>query len=413
MSSDWQYIQIGKRDLRLDYLRGYAIFIMATSHIGLNSIYLWFTGGGNFLVGATEIFFLISGYTLGMINHGKSLYHALDRLIPRIWQVYLFSLSIAFGFSAYSLVPDSSVARLVDLQGFQDIFATVVRFITLKLHFFYSDILILYVFFLSGAVLALWALLRGWWRYVLSFSMAIYLISFLFPEQTDLPFATLRHLGMNNPLFFCAMIFGFYSRQIGTWWDRVKFHSLVDRGVILLGVLGIALYIYYLLAHPAGWGWLEDYLLEARFTRLPPLSIFLACFYLRGFYLLLTYFWQPVFRLFGWFILPIGQKPLEGFWIHLVLIAGFRQLASFPHGPSLAAASLWATVYLLVFYLAVRGFTWFRFEWLLSTPRGQVLADWLPFLTMVITLLAFIASAIIYVVPDYVWQDKLPFLFSN
>lgn len=58
----------GKRDLRIDLLRGVAVFSMIVGHIGgwsswLNPI----TGGNAFIVSSAEPFVFISGLVMGMV----------------------------------------------------------------------------------------------------------------------------------------------------------------------------------------------------------------------------------------------------------------------------------------------------------------------------------------------------------
>src|SRR5205809_973889 len=46
----WRYVQEGKRDLRLDLLRGFAVFAMVADHIGGVSWLYALTGGNRFFV---------------------------------------------------------------------------------------------------------------------------------------------------------------------------------------------------------------------------------------------------------------------------------------------------------------------------------------------------------------------------
>ena len=58
------------RDVRLDLLRGFALFAMAINHVGFhNSIYHTVSGRSEFLINAAEGFFFISGMTLGFIAY--------------------------------------------------------------------------------------------------------------------------------------------------------------------------------------------------------------------------------------------------------------------------------------------------------------------------------------------------------
>lgn len=52
-----KYTQEGKRDLRLDFLRGFCLFAMAINHGGLDSYWQIITGGSVFLINAADGFF--------------------------------------------------------------------------------------------------------------------------------------------------------------------------------------------------------------------------------------------------------------------------------------------------------------------------------------------------------------------
>src|SRR5215216_6626704 len=63
----WRYVAEGKRDLRLDYLRGFAVFAMVADHLGGASWLYALTGGNRFFVSAAEGFVLIAGLVVGIV----------------------------------------------------------------------------------------------------------------------------------------------------------------------------------------------------------------------------------------------------------------------------------------------------------------------------------------------------------
>src|ERR687884_1394995 len=60
----------GRRDLRLDLLRGFAVFAMVVDHFGGRSFLTFLTGGNEFLVSAAEGFVFLSGFVMGMVYGG-------------------------------------------------------------------------------------------------------------------------------------------------------------------------------------------------------------------------------------------------------------------------------------------------------------------------------------------------------
>src|SRR5215470_16014832 len=63
----WRYPEEGRRDLRLDYLRGYAVFAMICDHVAGISWFSPLTGANRFLTSAAEGFVLLAGLVLGMV----------------------------------------------------------------------------------------------------------------------------------------------------------------------------------------------------------------------------------------------------------------------------------------------------------------------------------------------------------
>ena len=65
--ASWRYVG-GKRDLRFDLLRGFAVLAMVIDHIGGDSSWLYHLSGGNrFYTSAAEGFVFISGLVLGIV----------------------------------------------------------------------------------------------------------------------------------------------------------------------------------------------------------------------------------------------------------------------------------------------------------------------------------------------------------
>nr|MDQ3831189.1 OpgC domain-containing protein [Candidatus Tectomicrobia bacterium] len=92
LTGSWRY-EAGKRDLRLDLLRGFAVVAMVADHIGGERSWLYaLTGGDGFWVSAAEVFVFISGLLLGMISAGVMARHglgvALMKGLQRAWTLY-------------------------------------------------------------------------------------------------------------------------------------------------------------------------------------------------------------------------------------------------------------------------------------------------------------------------------------
>ncbi len=97
----WRYVQQGKRDLRLDFLRGFAVFAMVANHIAGPSWLYAITGGNRFFVSAAEGFVLISGVVVGIVYGGiarsQGVYIAAVKLLQRAWLLYVLAVWLAIG----------------------------------------------------------------------------------------------------------------------------------------------------------------------------------------------------------------------------------------------------------------------------------------------------------------------------
>jgi len=81
-----------KRDLRLDFFRGLALFCIFVDHIP-NNILALFTLQAIGLSDAAEVFILISGYTAGLVYGGaldrEGFVRSAARVYARVWQLYV------------------------------------------------------------------------------------------------------------------------------------------------------------------------------------------------------------------------------------------------------------------------------------------------------------------------------------
>src|SRR5919202_5860461 len=95
----WRYAAEGKRDLRLDYLRGFAVFAMVADHLGGASWLHALTGGNRFFVSAAEGFVLISGVVVGVVYGDRArregLRAAAVKLLQRAWLLYAVAVWLA------------------------------------------------------------------------------------------------------------------------------------------------------------------------------------------------------------------------------------------------------------------------------------------------------------------------------
>src|SRR3954469_10883906 len=110
----WRYAG-GKRDLRLDLLRGFAALTMIIDHVGgKDSLLYAVSGGDRFFVSAAEGFVFISGLVMGIVYAGviarQGLRAALIKGAKRVGTLYMLTVVLALAFAAISSQLDLSWA---------------------------------------------------------------------------------------------------------------------------------------------------------------------------------------------------------------------------------------------------------------------------------------------------------------
>jgi hypothetical protein len=319
----WRY-EAGRRDLRLDLLRGFAVIAMITDHIGGERSWLYaITGGDAFFVSAAEVFVFISGLLMGIIYAGviarQGLGTALRKSLQRIWTLYLLTVTLTLTFIALSTQLHLGWGTQATYATWPDLIMSV---LTLHRTFYLTDILLLYTFLVLAAVPVLVLLARGYAPFVLVGSWGLWTLWQLAPQHVQLPWYIVDNSVFNFPawqvLFVTAMIIGFHRQGLERCLTRVPGHVVLG---ISGGFVATALYLYVvflmpLSIPPTG---LVDQLFGKVDLRIGRLFVF-ASFFTFAF-ALITLVWTPVRRVCGWLLLPFGQDALSAYILHLFVVA--------------------------------------------------------------------------------------------
>jgi hypothetical protein len=172
-----------KRDLRLDFFRGLALFCIFIDHIP-NNIVAQFTFQSLMFADAAEVFILISGYTAGMV-YGRAMERqgfliAALRIYHRVWQLYvahIFLFMIFMATMAYTAgalntslyAEEFRAANFLNEPGL-----AVVKALTLQFQPAFMDILPLYIVLLAVLPLVVTGY-RSWPTVVIFASMSVWL----------------------------------------------------------------------------------------------------------------------------------------------------------------------------------------------------------------------------------------------
>lgn len=323
LTGSWRY-EAGKRDLRLDLLRGFAVVAMVADHIGGERSWLYaLTGGDGFWVSAAEVFVFISGLLLGMISAGVMARHglgvALMKGLQRAWTLYLLTVTLTLSFTALSAQLDLSWGPEMASVSWIDL---VVSVMTLHRTFYLTDILLLYTLLVLMAVPVLVLLAQGHTRWVLVGSWGLWTLWQLAPQHAQFPWAIADNSVFNFPawqvLFVTATAIGYHRQRLercGTWVSARLL--LVLSGATVAAA--IAVYISFLQGPMPPHAWLVDQLFSKVDLRIGRLLVFAS--FLTFAVSLLTLAWKPICRTLGWLLLPLGQDALSAYILHLFVVA--------------------------------------------------------------------------------------------
>lgn len=383
-ASKWFYTGTGKRDARIDMLRGLAIVFVVVNHVGINSVFQLLSQETLGVVSGAELFVMLSGVVLGMVYGPRiatDLGDVVDGTTKRAWKLYFTALAvvlIVYGLSLLPFINAAAVTTFTD-QGTggagraaagttYDLYAgmegllqfpvpqgLIPALLLLQVGPWQFNIMGLYVILLLISPLILVALSRGFTWLVLTLSVGLYTAGSIFrfrllPSQFEDSFPLL----VWQLLFVVGMTAGFYRRQIIEWFGDPQRR-------LLLGVC------VFLAAACAVFSWSGPYLtnqLDVRLALIPEstfrfvydtffsrtylgpgrvLNVFLITIAL---YALLSAFWKPLSRAVGWFFIPLGQATLYVFIMHVFFIVAIANI------PALRDGNLWLNTAVYIALLA-------------------------------------------------------------
>jgi hypothetical protein len=328
LNPDWSYNIPGPRDLRLDWLRGYATMAMVIDHLGSSSYLHVITGGNAFFVSAAEAFVFISGMIVGLV-YGDTLRHegygpAARKALLRAWTLYKLTVVLTIGFIFFVVSDNLPWASWLDPA---DPLEYVLGIVTLRRTFVFVDIPLMYTLLMLLAPLGLYFLRgkHGW--LVLGASWVIWFAYQLSPIQQSIPTVIQGNWIFKLPawqlLFFNAMVIG-YNRDFLT--NRLRgFHASARYAYYLLAGSAFAALIVLYLQDQRLLSYImpqeqSTALLSALFDKsaLAPGRLIAALIVFQFAFLTVTFFWQQCERLR--LFIAIGQNSLYAYTMHIVLL---------------------------------------------------------------------------------------------
>lgn len=324
-----------KRDLRLDFMRGYFVLVMTIDHMRTFPAWtLALTGGGRLWVSAAVGFILVSGLVMGSIYRSRvtqnGWHWAISQVGRRALQLYVLAVIsriilasgdyiLRYYFERPSHVPTNYWHLL---EG---------ALLQVRYGFPFVDLLPLYAFFLLLGLVGLYFLQQGKWRWVILVSFLIWHAGRIDPGT----FSFLRvgfYFAVWQFPFFLGLVIGYHQSEIGRWrsnWSLPRWPI----SVLLIGSAAAMLILSYQITYHNLWpgvGWLKSNSEFFHKWRMGPGRIMAALWIFAGTYEFITQFWHILDRLFGWLLLLLGQKALTAYLVQGFLSYFVTRLPGFP-----------------------------------------------------------------------------------
>ncbi len=358
--------QAGKRDLRLDVLRGAAIVAMVIDHIGGDRSWLYaLTGGDRFYVSAAEVFVSLSGFVAGLVYTGLAarmgLGAALMKFLRRALVLYVWTVALTL---ALPLIASKLGLGWDDpLAGTSEV-SDAVSVLTLHSTYHLTDVLLMYVFLFGFGGLALALIVERRTALLLGLSWGAWLAWQLWPQYVQWPWFVngmgTFSLTAWQVLFFTGLALGAHRH-----WAARQLRRFPPRAYLVCGGLGLAasvalfwreLEVLQWVAPSADPQVLAAYLFSK--ADLAPGRLVVLAFGLAFLFSLLTLAWRRIAAWAGWLLIPLGQHALSAYALHLLVVAGLTGLANAVFGE--AGRGIWQNTVLqltgvAMLWLAIQG----------------------------------------------------------
>jgi hypothetical protein len=349
------YIAGVGRDARLDWLRGYCLFMMIVDHVGTRflgdgvgnvtgSSWLYaLTGGTRYYATAAEAFYLISGVTLGLISSRESARDSTRRIYTRAFHLYRTALMLSLTFGAVGFWTNWSYFARWSFES-SSFLSFAFRALTLRAETGGAGILVLYVLFMIVTPGALWLFRRNLAWVALLGSALLYGSSQIVPQLRNQPFAVYFDVLPWQILFFGGLALGFHRAAL------IRFFAGIPRIRAVLEVAVVALAFIFLVIHATEYrAWPGLPMLLAPMEELPFARLLLAVLSMLAAYILLSWFWNPLRSAFGWLLEPLGRASLWSFTMHFYVILILWNLPMFQTvgvwvWQVIAVASVWLSL---------------------------------------------------------------------
>jgi hypothetical protein len=332
VARDWRYSG-GKRDLRLDFLRGFAVLAMVADHLGGEPSWLYsITGGNKFLFSAAEGFVFISGLVMGIVYAGmiakSGIGPAMWKALRRAGNLYMFTVILTLSF-----VTTSYLTKMPWVAGVHvaDPPARLVEWLALHRAFYLTDVILMYTLLIAVAPLAFLLIVNKRTPVLLGGSWLLWAAFQRWPDQVTIPWTiednSVFHLAAWQVLFFTGLVIGYHRERIASWARRIPMMPyLTALTALCAGLIWFHCNSAAILSRFSPDG--DPTALTTQFfdksdVRIGRLIAFAIFF--QFFLAVVTVAWKPLAGALGWLLLPLGQSALLAYSTHLFVIVLFTK----------------------------------------------------------------------------------------
>ncbi|HDX4047858.1 TPA: OpgC domain-containing protein [Enterobacter soli] len=354
-TKDWRYCLAGVRDLRIDFMRGIALVMMVVAHTEVMSIFNIFTWERFGLTTGAESFVILSGFMLGMLNRVRLQKAVLLTiswgLYLRAWKIYRVNIIIIISFLLLGYLPFINVFEVTHFTDryagttwalypvtpqIKETWFNIVLYLQIGPH--QTQILGLYIFLLLLSPLFLGMLQQGKVYGLLGLSLLVYGCWQRWPVRvTPSEFEFAFPLLAWQFIFVLGMSCGWYKEELLSFARTPPGKVAVAALVVVALILGFVAQNHTnpfmppaLLLHiipPVEFN--AFYHTWAAKNGLGPIRVLNDISLMVAVYLLLTWCWLPLYRLAGWFLIPLGQRSLYTFILHVYVVLAVSQFVTF------------------------------------------------------------------------------------
>ncbi|MEM7219945.1 MAG: OpgC domain-containing protein [Pseudomonadota bacterium] len=335
-----------RRDLRIDYIRGMIMMIVITVHMEYYSLYSFLVWERVGVISSAEGFVAMSGMVLGMVYgaklHRDGFAFCAGKMFDRSIQLYRVAITVVLLVAALNLLPFIDAQAIMQWvnPGTKEVFPLYPS-AEAPLKFWVKQILLLrsgphqfqvmglYFVLLLAAPLILFALHKGRALLVIGLSWVLYALFWAAPMRpTGAQFEYAFPLLAWQLLFVHAMVLGFHKDTIFS-----LFSGTTGRVAFWIALAISTGFWLYAMNNPnpvlpdwAKLDWIDSgtfYQIHGEFFSKSKLGLGRIANNLALFMVvmgLLTRFWVPLQRAFGWLFIPIGQASLYVFIVHVFFV---------------------------------------------------------------------------------------------